>query len=43
MTQLEAPRKPVRLGLRANLPQFVLLTTVWQRSFPNASRLIGAA
>jgi hypothetical protein len=25
------------------LPQFTLLTSVWQRSFPNASRLIGAA
>ena len=25
------------------LPQFVLLTAVWQRSFPNAARLIGAA
>ena len=25
------------------LPQFVLLTSVWQRSFPTASRLIGAA
>jgi len=25
------------------LPQFVLLTAVWQRSFPTASRLIGAA
>src|SRR5437879_5582422 len=28
MTQLEAPRKPVRLGLRANLPQFVLLVAI---------------
>jgi hypothetical protein len=25
------------------LPQFTLLTAVWQRSFPNASKLIGAA
>lgn len=25
------------------LPQFTLLTAVWQRSFPSASRLIGAA
>lgn len=25
------------------MPQFVLLTSVWQRSFPSASRLIGAA
>jgi len=25
------------------LPQFTLLTSVWQRSFPTASRLIGAA
>jgi hypothetical protein len=25
------------------LPQFTLLTSVWQRSFPNASRMIGAA
>ncbi|HEX2329382.1 MAG TPA: halocarboxylic acid dehydrogenase DehI family protein [Candidatus Angelobacter sp.] len=25
------------------LPQFVLLTAVWQRAFPTASRLIGAA
>jgi Halocarboxylic acid dehydrogenase DehI len=25
------------------MPQFVLLTSVWQRSFPNASRMIGAA
>ncbi len=25
------------------LPQFALLTAVWQRSFPNASRMIGAA
>ncbi|HEY7402555.1 MAG TPA: halocarboxylic acid dehydrogenase DehI family protein [Candidatus Angelobacter sp.] len=25
------------------LPQFVLLTSIWQRSFPMASRLIGAA
>jgi hypothetical protein len=25
------------------LPQFVLLTAVWQRSFPNASRMVGAA
>jgi hypothetical protein len=30
-------------GFARNLPQFVLLTAVWQRSFPNASRLIGAA
>jgi len=30
-------------GLARNLPQFVLLTSVWQRSFPAASRLIGAA
>jgi Halocarboxylic acid dehydrogenase DehI len=26
-----------------NLPQFTLLTSVWQRSFPVAARLIGAA
>src|SRR5438309_2292022 len=25
------------------LPQFALLTAIWQRSFPSASRLIGAA
>jgi hypothetical protein len=25
------------------LPQFTLLTSVWQRSFPSASRIIGAA
>ena len=30
-------------GFARNLPQFVLLTAAWQRSFPNASRLIGAA
>lgn len=30
-------------GLARMLPQFVLLTAVWQRSFPSASRLIGAA
>src|SRR5215471_4121207 len=30
-------------SLARNLPQFVLLTSVWQRSFPAASRLIGAA
>jgi hypothetical protein len=30
-------------GFARLLPQFVLLTAVWQRSFPNASRLIGAA
>lgn len=30
-------------GFARNLPQFVLLTAVWQRSFPSASRLIGAA
>lgn len=30
-------------GFARNLPQFVLLTSVWQRSFPSASRLIGAA
>src|SRR5437764_3755739 len=28
MIQLEAPRKPVRLGLRENLPQFVLLVAI---------------
>jgi hypothetical protein len=30
-------------GFARLLPQFVLLTAVWQRSFPNVSRLIGAA
>jgi hypothetical protein len=30
-------------GFARLLPQFVLLTAVWQRSFPSASRLIGAA
>jgi Halocarboxylic acid dehydrogenase DehI len=30
-------------GCARLLPQFVLLTAVWQRSFPSASRLIGAA
>ncbi len=30
-------------GFARNLPQFVLLTAVWIRSFPTASRLIGAA
>lgn len=30
-------------GFAGLLPQFVLLTSVWQRSFPTASRLIGAA
>jgi hypothetical protein len=30
-------------GFARLLPQFTLLTSVWQRSFPNASRLIGAA
>ncbi len=30
-------------GFSQFLPQFALLTAVWQRSFPNASRLIGAA
>jgi hypothetical protein len=30
-------------GFAQFLPQFALLTAVWQRSFPNASRLIGAA
>jgi len=30
-------------GFARLLPQFALLTSVWQRSFPNASRLIGAA
>lgn len=30
-------------GFARNLPQFVLLTPVWLRSFPSASRLIGAA
>lgn len=30
-------------GFARNLPQFALLTAVWQRSFPTASRLIGAA
>jgi len=30
-------------GFARLLPQFALLTAVWQRSFPNASRLIGAA
>ena len=30
-------------GFAANLPQFALLTAAWQRSFPVASRLMGAA
>src|SRR5438270_3508553 len=30
-------------GFAQFLPEFTLLTSVWQRSFPNASRLIGAA
>ncbi len=30
-------------GFARLLPQYVLLTAVWQRSFPSASRLIGAA
>jgi hypothetical protein len=30
-------------GFARLLPQFVLLTAIWQRSFPTASRLIGAA
>lgn len=30
-------------GFARNLPQFVLLTAAWLRSFPSASRLIGAA
>ncbi|HEY1937664.1 MAG TPA: halocarboxylic acid dehydrogenase DehI family protein [Candidatus Angelobacter sp.] len=30
-------------SLARMMPQFVLLTSVWQRSFPSASRLIGAA
>jgi hypothetical protein len=30
-------------GFARLLPQFVLLTAVWQRSFPSAARLIGAA
>jgi Halocarboxylic acid dehydrogenase DehI len=30
-------------GLARVLPQFVLLTTVWSRSFPAVSRMIGAA
>ena len=30
-------------GFARQLPQFVLLTSVWQRSFPSAARLIGAA
>ena len=30
-------------GFARILPQLVLLTAVWQRSFPTASRLIGAA
>ncbi|MGZ7100029.1 MAG: hypothetical protein ACXVJ8_16265, partial [Candidatus Angelobacter sp.] len=30
-------------GFARLLPQFTLLTAVWQRSFPTASRLIGAA
>ena len=30
-------------GFARLLPQFVLLTSVWQRSFPSAARLIGAA
>lgn len=30
-------------GFARLLPQFTLVTSVWQRSFPSASRLIGAA
>jgi len=30
-------------GFARLLPQFVLLTSVWQRSFPSAARLMGAA
>jgi len=30
-------------GFARLLPQFTLLTSVWQRSFPSASRMIGAA
>jgi hypothetical protein len=30
-------------GFARLLPQFVLLTAVWQRSFPSAARLMGAA
>jgi len=30
-------------GFARLLPQFALLTSVWQRSFPTASRMIGAA
>ena len=30
-------------GFARLLPQFTLLTAVWQRSFPSASRMIGAA
>lgn len=30
-------------GFASLLPQFVLLTAIWQRSFPTASRLTGAA
>lgn len=30
-------------GFARLLPQFTLLTSIWQRSFPSASRLIGAA
>lgn len=30
-------------GFARLLPQFALLTSVWQRSFPSAARLIGAA
>ena len=30
-------------GCARLLPQFTLLTSVWQRSFPSASRMIGAA
>lgn len=30
-------------GFARLLPQFTLLATVWQRSFPSASRLVGAA
>ena len=30
-------------GFARLLPQFTLLTSVWQRSFPSAARLIGAA
>ena len=30
-------------GFARLLPQFALLTAVWSRAFPSASRLIGAA